>query len=78
MIPETSEENEVSLYKSFIDDFPNNWRKEKILLSGKDFQDPVLFEKDNIYYLFVSTNKDRILRIYFSDNFINKEFIEHP
>jgi hypothetical protein len=78
MIPETSAENEVSLHKSFVDDFPNRWKKEKILLSGKDFQDPVFFEKDNIYYLFVSTNKDSLLRIYFSDNFINKEFTEHP
>ena len=78
MIPETSCDNEVSLYKSTCENFPNTWKKDKILLRGKDFQDPVFFKKDDIYYLFVSTDQDKFLRIYFSEHLINNDFIEHP
>ena len=78
MIPETSSDQNIILYEFEKKNFPNNLKIKKILLSGLDFQDSQIFEYNGVDYLFSSTDNDTKLRIYYSDDFLKEEFIEHP
>ena len=78
MIPETSSDENISLYEFEKKNFPNNLKFKKILLSRLDFQDNYIFEYNGVDYLFSSTDNDTKLRIYYSDDFLKDEFIEHP
>lgn len=49
MIPETSSQNEVALYRAT--DFPYHWTKQKVLLSGVRAVDTTVFAKDEGLYL---------------------------
>ena len=49
MIPESSANSTIDLY--IADQFPNNWRKTKTLLSGKKYVDSTVFEYESKLYL---------------------------
>ena len=78
MIPETSSNTNIILYEFAKENFPNNLKIKKVLLSGLDFQDNQIFVYDGTTFLFTSTDTDTKLRIYYSDNFLKDDFIEHP
>ncbi len=74
MTPETIDLKEVGLYKAM--DFPHNWQKKRVLVSGYDFSDPILFKYNNYYWLFVTINTSE-LQIFFA-NSLEGEFRPHP
>jgi hypothetical protein len=53
MIPETSEEKDIRLYKST--NFPYNWSFEKEIIKGDAFLDNTIFNYNNTWWLFTQT-----------------------
>lgn len=74
MTPETIDLREVGLYKAI--NFPHQWEKQRTLVSGYDFSDPILFKYNNYYWLFTTVNTAQ-LRIFFSES-LHDEFKPHP
>lgn len=50
MIPESSANNSLDLYKAI--DFPKKWEKECTLIDGCDYVDTTVYIKDKVVYLF--------------------------
>ncbi|WP_319405987.1 hypothetical protein [uncultured Desulfosarcina sp.] len=77
MIPETSVEKELRLYKST--DFPADWRYEATLLSGLEFADSTIFQYGGKWYIFSETDPVGFgeLRLYYADNLLGP-WVEHP
>lgn len=73
MVPETSNANEIMLYK--FSEFPNKLEKQKTLLIGK-YSDTSLFFYNKIWFLF--TTSDQGLEIYYSKDLENDSFVAHP
>lgn len=75
MVPESSSNRSVDLYKATH--FPNEWKKEKSLLTDCDFVDSTVFETDGKYYLFTyARNKSNWSLVYYSmdvDSFVLKK-----
>jgi len=67
MIPESGANQTIDIYEA--EDFPYKWKKIKTILEGESFADPTLIYHNNLWYLFVSTNKHNELNIYYSDSF---------
>lgn len=74
MTPETYDLHEVGLYKST--DFPQKWENQRVLVSGSNFSDPILFKYNNYYWLFTTVNTAELC-IYFSES-LDGEFKPHP
>jgi hypothetical protein len=55
--------------------FPNEWVVSDTLLEGR-YSDPVLFHKDDLWYLFVSSNNNQETHLYYSNN-IKGPYLEH-
>lgn len=75
MIPESSEDKSVRLYKS--ENFPYEWRFEKNLLEGEAYTDPTIFYYQDKWWLFVSTVFNDVLYLYYADD-VTGPWIEHP
>lgn len=75
MIPESSENGEVRLYKA--KNFPYEWRYQKSLLIGKDWVDTTVTHYDGRWYMFVSQTHNQSLYIYYSEQF-DGEYQSHP
>ncbi len=53
MIPETAQQQRVEMFKCEI--FPDKWSFDRVLLDvGESVVDPVIFEQDGIWYMFVT------------------------
>jgi hypothetical protein len=77
MLPENSKSNKLSLYESNI--FPSSWSDPINILNGS-FVDSIIFEDNNIYYLFTTRKIDNIQcieEIYWSYNIL-KDWKQHP
>jgi hypothetical protein len=80
MMPETSENKTVSIYKCL--QFPNKWEKVLDVWDNVNAKDTTLFEKDNVYYLIstIETNYGEGLgnntRVFTSSNPISKNWTE--
>jgi len=78
LIPETSENNEIALYK--FTNFPYELKKIKTLLKGK-YVDSILIKFNNKRFLLTSKLKEKYkhnLLIFFSEDFLKKPFLPHP
>ena len=80
MIPESFQANSIYLYECI--EMPNKWKIIRTLVSNINAVDSTVFKYDNIYWLFTSEkydkNKNRGLRIFYSDNLFNENWIAHP
>lgn len=78
MIPETSENSQVSLYKAI--DFPSKWEKIHVLIDDYQGVDNSILLHDNRWWLF-STDMEKgqhsWLNIFYSDD-LQGEWIPHP
>lgn len=70
MIPESGENSTIDIYEA--QNFPYDWKKIKTILKGNFFADPTLINHNNLWYLFVSTNKHNELNIYYSNDFFGE------
>jgi len=75
MIPESYEANSIRLYKAV--DFPAKWSFVGTLLDKKDFVDSSIFHFHDKWWLFTTSTKSNILRLYHADNLIGP-WMEHP
>ena len=75
MIPESSQDSNVKLYKA--SNFPKQWQYVKTLIKGEAFNDPTPFSYKNKWYMFVSTNGNAKMSLYMSDK-LDGDWIEHP
>jgi hypothetical protein len=79
MIPEQSRSGQVCLYRCVS--FPYRWKLERVLLDGVAAADPVLFERDGFWWLFLSraeySNYDNNLHIYYATD-LGAPFRRHP
>jgi len=74
MIPESEQNNAVSLYR--FESFPYEPVLQKQLLSGS-YADPCLYKHEGTWYLF-ATSKSGALEIFYSDDPLFEDFIPHP
>lgn len=75
MLPETSEANEVTLYKA--KDFPHNWEKACVLLSGMSYRDSSIINHQGMWYLFTKPSDDKLC-LFVSKNLLSDSWKEHP
>ena len=75
MIPETSENNSVSLYKT--KNFPCDWKLHKELYLDEQFVDTNLLIVNQIFYWFTYDLNLKQTRLFFSDDLCG-DWIEHP
>ncbi|MBI1425221.1 MAG: hypothetical protein GC149_17370 [Gammaproteobacteria bacterium] len=66
MIPESSQDYSVKLYKAV--EFPAKWEYVKTLLSGYHFADASIFKHKGYWWLFVSTRENDTLNLYYADS----------
>lgn len=82
MCPETSEANEIRLYKCVS--FPYEWRYEKTLMHNVSAVDTMIFEKDSIFWMLTNIcsagagENATELHIFWSNNFLSDEWHKHP
>lgn len=81
MIPETSENKSIDLYK--CKKFPDEWEFEKNIMKNICAVDSTLLRKDNLWWLFTSipfmeSSSNDTLSIFYSDDLFGNEWILHP
>lgn len=81
MIPETGARRSIDLYR--CTEFPLKWEFCRTLLQGFKFVDTTVFFHENRFWLFTSALKDGVdidsqLLLYYSDDIISGDLIEHP
>jgi hypothetical protein len=74
MTPETISLREVSLYEAT--DFPKGWVKKRVLVSGRDYTDPILFKLNGYYWLFTAVNTSELCIFYAKT--LSCVFLPHP
>ena len=74
LIPESSQDNTVRLYKSVT--FPTEWELYKILYKGSRFVDTNFINLEGIYYWFTFDLDSNQSRLFYSDSLFS-EWIEH-
>jgi len=75
LIPETSRDRSVRLYKAT--DFPVRWEFQKRLLKDRHFVDPSLVRHHDKWWLFVGMSGNDILRLYYAADLLGP-WTEHP
>ena len=81
MCPETSEKNEIRLYKCV--EFPGKWIFHSVAINNIRAVDSMIFKKDDRWWLFTNTDTSNVneycseLLIFFSDNPINGDWVPH-
>ena len=81
MCPESSQNNDIRLYKSI--EFPFKWKLEKILMNNICAADTLIFEKDSIWWMF--TNIDPLsvgencseFHIFYSNSPLSNDWKSH-
>lgn len=81
MIPETGSNKRIDLYKCI--EFPFRWDFCRTLLQGFKFVDTTVFHYKEKFWLFTSALKDGVnpdsqLSLFYADNIITEDLIEHP
>jgi hypothetical protein len=81
MIPETSENKSIELYRCIK--FPDEWEFVKTLMNDIVAVDNTILEKDGKWWLFTSTpemneSSNDVLNLYYSDDLLNGEWVPHP
>lgn len=82
MIPETSENHAIELYKATS--FPDQWAKEKNLMENIYALDSSLFHYNDLWWMFANIKKtksassDSDLYLFFAQNPIDGQWKEHP
>lgn len=82
MIPETSANNTVELYKCV--EFPHKWELEKVLLNNIFTVDTTILHKDGKYWLFTNMRKTEgastldELFLFYADELVTDKWIPHP
>ncbi len=82
MIPETSNNNDIQLYKCI--EFPLKWELEKILLNNVVAVDTSIYKSNDTYWMFtnIRTQKEGSkhveLFLYSSKNLITDDWVPHP
>lgn len=74
MVPETYRYRSVSLFRCLH--FPDQWEKQRVLVKGNLFSDPILFQHEGLYWLFTAVERDRLAIFYASD--LQSPFHPHP
>ena len=80
--PESAASHALTLYKADV--FPNKWSAVKKLLDGTKVYDPTLIQHNGTWFLFCNqrvfseSSSDMYLHIYYSDDLLNQQLIEHP
>ena len=74
MIPETYRYESISIYR--CRQFPNEWKRERVLVRGHRFADPILFKYNGYYWLFTAIHRD-LLCIYYAKD-LKSPFLPHP
>jgi hypothetical protein len=81
MCPETNANKQIRLYECV--NFPLEWRLCKVLMDGVSAVDTMLFEKDNIWWMFTNIDPANAddncseLFIFFTDDPVNGEWTAH-
>ena len=75
MIPESSQDSSVRLYKA--SNFPKKWQYVKTLISGDGFNDPTPFLYEDKWYMFVSSSGNAKMSLYMA-NTLDGDWVEHP
>jgi hypothetical protein len=79
MIPEQSKTLRLSLYRCTA--FPHRWVHERVLIEGIEVVDPVLFQRDGLWWLLFSrgdySNYDNNLHVYYAPA-LDAQFMPHP
>lgn len=75
LIPESHQNNSIRLYKAT--NFPTQWSFVKTLLDGSDYVDSSIFYFNNLWWLFTTSTKSNILRLYYANELMGS-WIEHP
>ena len=77
LLPETSENNTLELYKS--KNFPYEWELENTMIKNINLSDTVVLQHDNMIWLFTTENyNNNAITIYYSDNLFSNEWKKHP
>ena len=75
LLPESHQDLSIRLYKAI--NFPYKWKFIGNLLQGYHFADPQIIKYNNYWWLFVCTNENDNLNIYYSKNLLGK-WTHHP
>lgn len=75
IIPESGHDLSVRLYKAMS--FPDKWVYIGNLLSGYHFADPSIFQYNKKWWLFVATNENDTLNLYYASDLLG-EWKPHP
>jgi len=79
MVPESSENKDIRLYKCLK--FPNIWTYCYNLISNIHAADTIIFKKSNLYWLLTTSSKNNDyssqLNIFYSDNPLSQSWIPH-
>ena len=75
IIPESYKNSSIRLYRAT--NFPTGWEFVGTLLTGYDFIDPSIFRFNDKWWLFFSSTRSDILRLYYADNLMGP-WVEHP
>lgn len=82
ILPETSENNTIELYKCI--EFPLKWELDKVLMSGLNAVDSTILKHNNKYWLFCNVLENEgassldELFLFYSDSLFNDDWIKHP
>ena len=87
MVPESSECNQINLYKAVK--FPLIWKLEKVLIKNVSAVDVNIFNKNNYWWLFTNVDLSRTkypnfkdhsqeLNIYYSTELVSDSWTPHP
>ena len=82
MIPETSQDNTIQLYKCM--DFPLKWEFVKVLMDDVSALDSTIFKHNGKYWLFTNIKENEgassmdELFLFYSDSLTEDEWVSHP
>ena len=69
MIPESGENRDLRVYKA--NDFPYDWKLEKIIFENKRLADPTLVYYNNKWWLFITNMENNSLEIYYASSLMD-------
>lgn len=82
MIPETSQNRTIDLYKCL--EFPDKWEFEKTLMAGVHAVDPTMLHRDGVWWLFTNicenegASTDGELFLFYSSDLWSDRWTPHP
>ncbi|MCK0147045.1 hypothetical protein MWU78_15420 [Arenibacter sp. F26102] len=82
MIPETSGNNDIQLYK--CTNFPHEWKLEKTLMNNVVALDTTIYKEGDIYWMFTNLKEHKgmpsnvNLFLYYSKDLVSNKWTSHP